>query len=237
MKKSEFTLIELLVVVAIIAILAALLLPSLKNAREQAYKIQCLGSLKQLGLCNSMYSDSYGGWAIPASYGWNGGNYDVWWISTNSAGIAPAMKALLGFGPGVQYAAGNAYPKSMICARAPLATQISVNPPLYSVNGSYGMNGNPANWGVEPRGFKMNMVPKPSMLLNFLDGTDQVLTQSHSLYASYYGLYGECYMNDNIRNAMTMYRHNYGADAVFHDGHAANMNYRLIQNNALYWNF
>ncbi|MFZ4695754.1 MAG: DUF1559 domain-containing protein, partial [Verrucomicrobiia bacterium] len=44
-----------MVVVAIIAILAALLLPSLKSARESAIRIQCMNNLKQHGTAVSMY--------------------------------------------------------------------------------------------------------------------------------------------------------------------------------------
>ncbi len=44
-----FTLIELLVVIAIISILAALLLPGLKQARNQAKQIACMAHLKQVG--------------------------------------------------------------------------------------------------------------------------------------------------------------------------------------------
>lgn len=57
---SGFTLIELLIVVAVIATLAAILMPTITLMRNQARITQCTGNLRQIGLALQAYATSNG---------------------------------------------------------------------------------------------------------------------------------------------------------------------------------
>jgi len=61
LKQAGFTLIELLIVIAIILFLAALLLPSLKSARESGKRTVCASNERQLGMAMYMYTDDFNG--------------------------------------------------------------------------------------------------------------------------------------------------------------------------------
>jgi prepilin-type N-terminal cleavage/methylation domain-containing protein/prepilin-type processing-associated H-X9-DG protein len=66
---TAFTLIELLIVIAIIAILAAMLLPVLSKAKARATAIECQGNLKQLQLAWQMYANDHADF-IPGNNWW-----------------------------------------------------------------------------------------------------------------------------------------------------------------------
>ena len=66
-RRTGFTLIELLVVIGIVAMLVALLLPALSNARESAKSFQCLSNLRQLATAAHAYAALHNG-SYPIAY-------------------------------------------------------------------------------------------------------------------------------------------------------------------------
>jgi len=84
-----FTLIELLVVIAIIALLMAILMPSLSRARKQARGVACQSNLKHWGLIFKMYTDDndarfYGVWMRGSGRGLRSTTASIWAISMRS---------------------------------------------------------------------------------------------------------------------------------------------------------
>src|ERR1043166_6305506 len=79
--RMAFTLIELLVVIAIIAILSALLLPALQQAKMNAKRSACMSNLRQLGTAIHLYAGDNNGLMPPA-------NGPGWWHAHAAAGPA-----------------------------------------------------------------------------------------------------------------------------------------------------
>lgn len=105
-RKIVFTLVELLVVIAVIAILAALLLPALGKARDTAMQIKCLSSMKQMGVAMAGYASENNDINVPFEYPNNG----ELWVSN-----ALFIKSL-----GIKYYKWNLgdWDKNFVCAKA-----------------------------------------------------------------------------------------------------------------------
>jgi prepilin-type N-terminal cleavage/methylation domain-containing protein/prepilin-type processing-associated H-X9-DG protein len=93
---NAFTLVELLVVIAIIAILAGMLLPALKKAKDVAKGILCISNLNQFGKACLLYYDDYN-CAV---------NYEIttnsYWITTLAPYLPSAGNTIKGsFNPAV----------------------------------------------------------------------------------------------------------------------------------------
>lgn len=68
MRRKGFTLIELLVVMAIIGILASIVLPGLKKARERAHLTVCANNLAQIGKAVLAYANDNGGYTPAGTF-------------------------------------------------------------------------------------------------------------------------------------------------------------------------
>jgi prepilin-type processing-associated H-X9-DG protein/prepilin-type N-terminal cleavage/methylation domain-containing protein len=83
-KSAAFTLVELLVVMAIMAVLAALLLPALSRSKAKARQIVCLGNLHQLGI--GLQNFVAANHAYPSIIGPTNSDNPGWWISQLASG-------------------------------------------------------------------------------------------------------------------------------------------------------
>jgi prepilin-type N-terminal cleavage/methylation domain-containing protein len=68
MFKNKFTLVEMLIVVAIIGVLASIIIASLSNAREHAYRTSCASNLKQISTTLAVFSTTNRNYV--ADYNW-----------------------------------------------------------------------------------------------------------------------------------------------------------------------
>ncbi|MEI7729336.1 MAG: prepilin-type N-terminal cleavage/methylation domain-containing protein [Verrucomicrobiota bacterium] len=228
-ERAGFTVVELLIVIAIIAVLAAIMLPALNRSMEQGRSIHCLNNLKQLQLCWNMYADDNEEELPPNYFNFNPGLN----VRTSSAS-SPNNVSWCPGNPRVDLTTANIengklypYNRSALIYRCP-SDRSSVEdangnlmpkPRTRSYNMSASANSDPALLGMPPNGipffkrFTDILNPSPERLFVLIDENENVCWDAQ------FGLYPANSRCGDYWFDQPSDRHNMGANISFADGH------------------
>lgn len=185
MVRHAFTLIELLVVLAVVAILVAILLPSLGAARRAGQSIKCLANLRSLETASLLYTDDHRGHLIDAGLDHGGlGDLSQAWPFTlrEYAGATIVLRSPLDTSRFWPEAEGGSHPGlSLARARELLGDEEPGNDPAASSLArwtSYGLNNYVTATKHPPRSVmrlssydRLDRIARPQATVHFLPMT------------------------------------------------------------------
>lgn len=204
-----FTLIELLVVIAIIAILASMLLPSLKKAREKVKEISCASYLKQIGMGMAGYVDDSDGCYPPLYWGDTDWSAEHWiWMEL----VAPYM------GFSIEHVS-SAYPDLGDNFRCPSLADRTWRPAYGYNQRTFGTRDFESwSWSSYTRNYptKVHKIKGTSKTLMMTDSVDPGASSSKAG-----SVYIDALLNPLSTTFRVDYRHNVRANTLFADSHVS----------------
>jgi prepilin-type N-terminal cleavage/methylation domain-containing protein/prepilin-type processing-associated H-X9-DG protein len=220
-----FTLIELLTVIAIIAVLAAFLLPALSKAQERARAIICSNNTRQLGLAWQMYAGDNGE-RLPYNLGMVGSSFRTnlnwvnnvmtWDLSSDNTNLATLTQASLGHFVGGNTAVYHC-PSDKALSSVQRAAGWTMRIRSYSMNamvgdaGSFSAGGYNINNPGYTQFFKATQIPQPSEIFVFLDEHPDSINDGYFVERDYYPEWHD----------LPASYHNGSAAFSYADGHSA----------------
>ncbi|HBG26438.1 MAG: hypothetical protein A2Y10_10010 [Planctomycetes bacterium GWF2_41_51] len=242
-KLKGFTLVELLVVISIIAMLLAILIPSLQKARQVAQRIICSNHLKSLTLANAAYATQNDGRYVPVRY--DDDPYDQAWVANQ------AFRKLLEWDKylkpddlvknrdGTTEVSYYDLPDAFLCP-ADVISRYTKNRYYFdnaNILLSYGYNytewsilGQWDPWAGFPAdaGHKAANIKQPGTKLAFTDSVDWWVSWGGADYLNGWDKLGQTTVAkykalSPAIHGPVIYRHNEGAVIAFYDGHCKYM--------------
>ena len=191
---------------------AALMLPTLRSARESARSAQCVGNLHQLGLATHMYLDDFGAYF---SYFTTAGADRLWYFGLESpfnASAAPAARHI-DLTKAKLYPYFRQLPAPILCPSYDYRSSLS-RQKFDQLTSGYGLNAE--LFGKRPT----SMTNSPTAIVCFADAVNINTIQapaspSRPMLEEFY------YVSPTERT--THFRHNDRANVLFCDGHIVPM--------------
>lgn len=227
-RQIAFTLVELLVVVAIIAILAALLLPALSKAKARGLTTVCLNNLKQLQTCCNMYAHDNNDFLPPNRFIYdttltnNLASNSSWCLGITRYETTPALIENGLLFPYNRSTAIYHCPADYSVVETPSGQKLDI-PRTRSYNMSQSIDGGPPG-ALAPCYRRITEIrkPAPSQLFVFLD------VHEDGIFDAHFGMFILPW-NYQAWIDLPAERHSRGANFSFVDGHVEHWRWRAAK--------